>query len=692
MRDNNWGQFTIETLVGTARPTRKLFRRVESGYRSDIDGLRAIAVVLVVLFHAGFPVTPGGFVGVDVFFVISGYLITGLLVREIALTGRIGLRDFWARRMRRILPAAVLVLCVSLIAAALFLPALQASRAAKEMPAAALYFINWRFADRATDYFASDQAPSIFLHYWSLAIEEQFYLVWPLILGFALIAGRRLLGGGDTRAILTATITVSVLSFALCLILTADNQPLAFFGTHTRAWQLCVGGVVALIAFGSLATGVRNLLAACGIASILAAAFFLDEASRYPGLFALLPTFGAASIILSGRNVDAPAGHAGGWVGRSLSHPLLAGIGRRSYSWYLWHWPVLVIGEAIIPHISAVGICFLILISLALAFATYAIVEQPARYWPVLTGSVSLSLIFGAVLSVGAAAFGLVGESTFARQFILLNDGRKIAVESVFDDRSQLKHDNCLLSHDAVYSSACVYGNTDGERVAVIFGDSHAAAWFPAVDAAAKRAGWKLVVRTKASCASIEAPTYYKKLNRPYHECHAWRERTIREIIEMDPELIFLANMSGPPVLDSSFRLLRGRDALKVRRAGEDALNGRLLSSTNANIRILRDVPSRKGDLPVCLLAHPGDEEACIWEKKAGRYPELKYGKTPRIQVIDLTDAICPARKCHPVVGGRLILWDSHHLTKSFAETLSEHFDPLFGEPGLSKLERPTPP
>ena len=242
----SWGEYHIEQQADNSAPPRLR-------YRAEIDGLRALAVFLVVLFHAGFWGAPGGFVGVDVFFVISGYLITSLLLRELEERGTIRLMDFWARRVRRILPAGVLVLCASLVGAAIFLPPALESRAAKELPAAALYFINWRLADKAVDYFADNTEPSLFLQYWSLAIEEQFYAVWPLIvILISIVAVRFFRNTALARVLMWTAIAITLMSFGTCLYLTGHNQPYAFFGTFSRAWQLGVGATIALLPLVSI--------------------------------------------------------------------------------------------------------------------------------------------------------------------------------------------------------------------------------------------------------------------------------------------------------------------------------------------------------------------------------------------------------------------------------------------------------
>ena len=269
-------------------------------YRPEVDGLRAIAVILVILFHAGLPLAPGGFVGVDVFFVISGFLITSLLAEELHETGTIRLVGFWARRARRILPAAILVLFASLALAAPALEPLQRVAALRDFAAAAVYILNWTLARRATDYFDTQTDPSLYLHYWSLSIEEQFYVVWPLLLLAAVYFASRWRRPPRFAAL---CIAITAASLLVSIYLTSRNQPLAFFSTFSRAWELSLGACVALLNLPPLSARVRHGLCAVGLIAILVAGIAFTETMTFPGIAALLPTLGTALILAAGRDV-----------------------------------------------------------------------------------------------------------------------------------------------------------------------------------------------------------------------------------------------------------------------------------------------------------------------------------------------------------------------------------------------------
>src|ERR1019366_564235 len=313
----------------------------DNRFRGDIQGLRGIAVALVLLFHASIPGFKGGFVGVDIFFVLSGYLITGNLLREIKKTGRVRFREFYARRIRRLLPASFLVLIVTMIAAAIWLPPLLLPGIALDISSAGLYVSNLDFAARATDYFSASTIPSPVLHFWSLGVEEQFYLFWPLLLAFATIRKKHV----EVKTFVLGLI-VLISSFTFAVWLLPRNQPWAFFSIPTRAWELILGALLAS-ASQIVARTPRFIAAIAGILGlgmVLFSGLEQNDPLRFPGFPALLPTVGSMLIIFAGSipKLTLPS--------LILSLKPLQQLGKISYSLYLWHWPVLVI-----PQIMAGG-------------------------------------------------------------------------------------------------------------------------------------------------------------------------------------------------------------------------------------------------------------------------------------------------------------------------------------------------
>ena len=384
-------------------------RSAQTGFRQDIEGLRAVAVVAVVLFHADVPGVGGGYVGVDVFFVISGFLITGLLWREVSTAGTIRLRRFYGARARRLLPASATVGVVTAIASAALLAPLQAQSVFKDGIACALYVGNYWFLLQGVDYLSPDMAPSPFQHYWSLGVEEQFYLVWPpLIIGTAWLIRRvrrrtRAQATSSKTPYLVVLALVAAVSFALSLVLTYVVASVAFFSLPTRAWQLAAGGLVALTAgqWRRLPATMAALAGWAGLALILLACTLLSTTTPYPGTAALVPVLGTALVI--GAGCAAPSQGCG----RLLALPPMRAVGRVSYSWYLWHWPVLLLAPPLLGHpLGLAGRLAAVLVSAGLAVLTLHLLENPLRFAAPVRRSPLASLALGGVATAVAVVCG----------------------------------------------------------------------------------------------------------------------------------------------------------------------------------------------------------------------------------------------------------------------------------------------
>ncbi|MCY1142461.1 acyltransferase [Actinoplanes sp. Pm04-4] len=373
-----------ETTIGVRHPAAPAAAGPPIRFRPDIEGLRAVAVVLVVLFHAGVPGLAGGYIGVDVFFVISGFLITSLMLREIRRTGRLSLIGFYARRARRILPAAALVLVATLLASYQWLGFLRGDEIARDVVWSALFAGNFRFAAEGVDYLASQGAPSPVQHFWSLAVEEQFYFVWPAAVVLLLWLGFRWAIGWWLAAAVAGSLAYSIW----------QTGTWAYFSPATRGWELGAGCLLALVAtrLDRIPYRVATALAGTGLALIVVAAFTFDAATPFPGYAAVLPVLGA-TLVLAGRG-DSVLGR---WP--------LVWLGRLSYSFYLWHWPVLVIAEqAYGGPLPATTRALLVAASLGLAVITYACLENPIRRSGHLRRSHVLTLSLAAWLIVAPLA------------------------------------------------------------------------------------------------------------------------------------------------------------------------------------------------------------------------------------------------------------------------------------------------
>ncbi len=400
------GEITRSHRRQAEPPERKHVRRalrdhVSTDFRPDVEGLRAVAVVAVILFHANLLGVSGGFIGVDVFFVLSGFLITRLLVRELASTGTLSLREFWARRMRRLLPASLLVVLATVVVGVTLLSALAQRDLAIDTVASGTYTANFVFANRLGDYFGAqlgETLPSPLLHMWSLAVEEQFYVVWPVLLVLLTRKPRQY------RRLLIGVIGgLFVAGTVLSMWMTSTSPASAYYLLPARMNELLAGAAVALsaVAIGRIPATWRAWIAWAGLAAITVALFTYDGTIAFPGLAALVPVLGTVAVILGGgpdRLTWSPA-----WW---LEHPALQWIGKHSYALYLWHWPVLVLAAAKWGDLSVFGRLFAVAVAVGLAALSFRFVENPTRHSAWLTARPERSLAIGTVFCLTLTAVG----------------------------------------------------------------------------------------------------------------------------------------------------------------------------------------------------------------------------------------------------------------------------------------------
>ncbi|MCC7252696.1 acyltransferase family protein [Hyphomicrobium sp.] len=620
-------------------------------FRADIEGLRGVSVAAVVAYHAVPSLLPGGFVGVDVFFVISGFLITGILLSELNASGRIDLIAFWGRRIRRILPAATLVLCATCILISL-LPSIDTRAVGKSVIAAALFYLNFRQAGEAVNYLADDDADNPVLHYWSLAVEEQFYLLWPLLLVGLFLLAARLRQGRLVPPLAAFIIVLLAASFSYGAWLTFTDAPYAFFSTFSRAWQFLAGALAALLIVDMRGGESETLASAASLACVmvLAASFMLiDTTTPYPGFAALAPTAAAALLIYlnsGGRTLGALA----------MAVPPLRYLGRISFSLYLWHWPLLVIGKAKSGDSPTVTLAA-VLLSVALAAVTYAWVEQPVRTSPRLVGSKRHVLALGLGLVLIGSGFGLVLRK-FGPDSVAIGPGVYASAQAITSDRPIIYEDDCLVRIKAVAYGTCAYAAVDGDRTVVLFGDSHAANWYPPLYKASAEEGWRLVVRVKASCVPADV-VQYRDAKTVYRECEQWQKTVLSELQDMKPDVIVVAGITHEHPLESEKRMFE------------------TLAAASGALIVMRDTPHLP-EAPVKCLRRTGNPSACVWsvDQLRGRgYPKLAEAELPRnARVLDVNDRVCPDGVCHAVTNGIVTMTDNHHLTATFSTSFADAF------------------
>lgn len=682
-------------------------------FRPELEGLRGLAVLLVIAAHAGVAF-PGAAIGPDLFFVLSGYLIVGLLLRRLDAGRGVELAAFYARRLRRLLPAALVAVGLTVGAVALLddRPALE--RAALDGIGALTGTANLRFAIELQDYFAPLE-PSVFLPLWSLGVEEQFCLLVPLLVGLAYRIGGR-------RAVALLVGTIALGSTLAALVFTASDPVWAYYLLPTRAYALALGALLALFE-SRLRHGLA--LSFAGLAALLAILVLVPGEEGYPGLVG--PLAALASVALIGGSA------AGGPVARLLSIAPLRAVGRISYSLFLLHWPFLVIppmyGIAMTPLVSALAVAG----SFVTATLLYLLVERPFREGR-LFGEAPASVLPRIGALGGAALIGLVAlasppvssagdpppspvaivtpaptpsasvspslepapsepvetapiaiDATTSHQLAgPLPADLRPSIERAARDGDDVIGSGCGLTDTGTKARSCVYGVAGGPRIAIV-GTSHAAHWVPALEAIAGETGWEINPYVKTNCPFVDYEVDSKRLGRPFTECTAWRESVIETLNAQPPLLVIIASARHVDPSGRVNTLGEAADAVA-------AMTSRLTSP----VVVIADNPYSQLDLPSCLArnrdeiapcAVPRAETVYAWGTKRDLLLASRHGMT----VLDFTPSLCPGSRCAPIIDGIVVYHDHHHFTTSFAR----HLAPALAEvllPIVTPLLPATPP
>jgi len=653
----------------------------------EIQVLRAVAVTLVVLYHYWPGTLTGGYVGVDAFFVISGYLITSHLLREVDRTGTVRLWAFYARRARRLLPASIFVLLFVALGTVLLLPSDLWSSTAHELAASGFYVQNLWLASKAVTYSASNDVASPITHYWSLSAEEQFYLVWPSLIIISCVVARRWLLGRTTTTVGFTLLAVTAASFVFSVWATAAHGAAAYFITPTRAWEFGTGALVVLLMRRWVPPlGLAVLLRWLGLAGLLAAAWLFTGATAFPGYAAALPVAATAAVIVAGDTGRADPSYV---LFRLRS---VQWVGDASYSIYLWHWPLLMFAPYLLSHsLKTPELLVLILLCLVISGLSRRFVEDGLRFWPRLIRTPRATLLAaGVMMLVIAVVSGTQVYAAGARERQIEALLAHASTSPCFGAPSMENRAKCreaitalpvatITKADAPWSPqpgcrgtgskptvlTCYWGNGKPSRVVALVGDSHAEHWRGALHAIAKAKNWQLIEVFSSGCPATAARSVvFERRSRDGDLCLMWTQTVTAALKVLQPDDIITTAYVQPNVFQPADSGPAGfttvwQEWLKFSR-----------------VTVLRDIPTtanRSG--PQCLAVNAGKPQACSnLRSKVLLDDDMMRAARPMravVNLVDLSDYFCDATRCYAVIGGASVYYDFDHMSNQFSASLA---------------------
>ena len=669
--------------------------RAKSTLRPEIQALRAVAVLVVVVYHLWPNTLTGGFVGVDVFFVISGFLITAHLLREADRTGRVSLPRFWAKRIRRLLPASLTVLAASAVGVFFLVPQMYWEQFYKEIAASAVYVQNWVLASSSIDYLAAENVASPVQHFWSLSVEEQFYLVWPILIGVVLLVAHRLSARAKRTAVFAALGLVAAASFAFSVGYTDTNPGEAYFATTTRAWEFAAGGLLAVVGTATLRApgGLRTLVAYAGWAGIAYAVVVYSGETVFPGSAALVPVVATLAVIWAGDPDSALSPN------RVMGTRPVQFVGGISYSVYLWHWPIIVFGTIVFTELEIASKFAIIVVSIALAWLTTTLIENPARDWKALVNRrprwTALAMVVAIIVVAVPAAVGsqaMAAQATaenaraatvaatagecFGASAFALPEGACDDIEHetltplasfAVEDEAEIYSNGCYSDLVTADVNTCVVGDAASETSVALIGDSHAASWYPAMKAIAEDNAWALSPFMKSSCP-MSAATKQDDEAEVQRSCSTWNDALADELAAEEPhDLVVLAHSAAGDKYGSDKATIEG-----FRQAWAP------LVERGSQVVVIRDIPEMSAGTNLCISETSGADGACDRAENEAVHDDLLVEAAkdqPGVSVVDMNDFFCRDGSCTPVVGGVIGYRDSHHITATYSTTLAPFLD-----------------
>ncbi|MGO4523690.1 acyltransferase family protein [Microvirga sp. 2MCAF35] len=650
-----------------------------SNYRPEIQGVRTIGALLVACFHIWGARVSGG---VDVFFVISGFLITGSLYKEVKRNQTIDVLAFWGRIAKRVTPTAYLVLCLTLLAALIWMPKSRQDGFLSEVFYSTFHLENVKLMMNSVDYLARGEAPSPVQQFWALSVQVQFYLVWPFVLLAVAVAARRARIGAPAYIATLSGILLTSLVYSI-LQTRADPSP-TYFDTLARMWEFALGGIIAIaLPYVTISPIMRFIAGWIGLLAIVSCGFIFPRSVHFPGYVALWPTIGAALVLLSG------GGTLTFGADRLLGSKPLSALGDISFAFYLWHWPVLIFA-LLISDKTQLGLqagLQVIAMSLCCAYVSSRWFERPIqqskigkdRTWHVhaMAAALAAPILLGAGLwtihndfserfDAGSLADYPGGNVPASAETMMKPEVPLLPTPAAAKlDNARIYREKCHQGPRPAEIIQCDYGKVDGAtRTIVLVGGSHSAHWFPALEALAQRYGWRLVTITKSACPFELNPDYTPA-------CIEWNEHVIERLAELKPDAVFT----------TSTRSRRdGPDKDMAEGAREYVPEGYLaqwmrLADKGLSVIAIRDNPWMLMSIPDCLEIRVSDMTRCSVYRKLMMDdvdPAKRLERRPaNVSFVDLTDRFCDRTKCYPISGNVLIYKDDNHITATFSRTLA---------------------
>jgi peptidoglycan/LPS O-acetylase OafA/YrhL len=644
-------------------------------HRPEIQGLRTVASLLVAVYHIWLGRVSGG---VDVFFVVSGFLITRSLLGQLEREGKVDALKFWARLVQRLFPNALFILLVVLAGTVLFLPQFRWPSTFDEILASTFYFENWQLATGAVDYLARDNAKSPVQHYWALAVQGQFYFLWPWIFQFARLLSDKL-KIERLRALRAVFVSLFILSLGYSITRTHTDQAFTYFDTLARIWEFSMGAFLAVWRVPVLGNFTRTWISWLGLLMIVLCGVLLRVSTLFPGYAALWPTSAVALILIAGA---APPTR---WSAtRLLGSKVLSGFGDVSYAFYLWHWPLLVFVQYFSEK-NEVGSGYgllILLLSALLAYSTTRWLESPIRSSALAT---TKPFLFGlSLLTPNLLALGLWGgwmmyrtgqtdgfDSTHYPGARVVRPGAQWTQVKEYpvlpsplevkDSLPKIYGDGCHQTHKGTEPVSCEYGDPRANEVWALVGGSHSAQWLPTLEPIAKNRHFKIVSFTKSSCR-FGLPQIPGKPGTKSYACEVWSSNVVKKLVALKPKFAFMTATIGhgpkeviPPAYPRRWRQL---------------------AELGINVIAIRDNPWFMFDVPECVEKWGRDSSKCSRQRSdvLASYDVLHSRKDipKNVRFLDFSDYFCQGAVCPPVIGNMLVYRDKHHITTLYASTLTE--------------------